>query len=608
MLTRLSEHLSVYHGPVNVGLIASGGSHMLIDFGPGETMDALRKDGVGSVDLVAFTHHHRDQGCGAWRAREDGARIGVPEGERWLFDGVETYWADPANRWHLYGFHPHHLTLAEPLEVDDTYADGDVITWGEAEISVISTPGHTDGSISYVVDVDGSRTAFCGDLIYDGGRIWDVHSLQKGKGTTDYHGFMGSRDEVADSLRRLQGAEVDRLVPSHGPIVEEPGKAIDLLTERLNACYDAYASTSSLRYYFPQLFEGYESGDGILPIGRTLEVPPFLRHIGTTWLLISSDGASFAMDCGDAKVLDELREMEARGEIRGVEALWITHYHDDHVDTVPEAKRELGCQVIAEDHVADVVEEPGSWRLPCISPAQVDVDRRTKDGESWEWHEFRMTSLHLPGQTLYSGGLLVEGRGRRMLFSGDSFTPGGIDDHCCGNRNIMGKGIGYDRCLAALERTVPDIVFNSHVNVGFRFGHEDLALIGRNLQRRLDLFRGLLPWDDPNYGIDENWARCFPYEQTARAGEAATTYIVVTNHSQGARKTSTRLHLPSRWSGPRVTPWVTGVLAPGRESFLRVRFDVPHSLLPGRYILPVDLDLGGLYLPQLAETVVEVVH
>ncbi len=607
MTTQLSEHLLVYHGPVNVGVIANGDSFMLIDFGPQETMDALRRNGIGRVDLVTFTHHHRDQACGAWRARDDGSRIGVPEAERQLFDDVESYWDDPVNRWHLYGFHPHHLTLAEPLGVDEIYADGDRIPWGEASIRVVSTPGHTDGSLSYLVDVDGRRTAFVGDLIHDGGRIWDIHSLQKGKGTTDYHGFMGSRSEVVDSLRRLQGSGIDRFVPSHGAIIEEPGKASELLINRLRACYDCYASTSSLRFYFPQLFEGYESGEGILPIGRTLKVPAFLRHMGTTWLLISRDGASFVMDCGDTKVLDGLRQMEERGEIRGVEGLWITHYHDDHVDAIPDAKRELNCQVIAEDHVADVVEEPRSWRLPCISPVQVALDRRTGDGESWRWHEFKMTSFHLPGQTLYSGGLLVEGRGRRMLFSGDSFTPGGIDDHCCENRNILGKGIGYDRCLAVLKRTKPDMIFNSHVDVGFRFGAEDLDLIGRNLEHRLELFSSVLPWNDPNFGIDENWVRCVPYEQVARAGDAVTVYAAITNHSEERRRARTRVHLPGSWSGSSLTPYVTRELLPGRESFLRVRFEVPISAVPGRYVLPVDLGLDALSLPQFSETIVEVV-
>ena len=45
---------------------------------------------------------------------------------------------------------------------------------------MLDTPGHTDGSLSYLVEVDGKRVVFCGDAIYDEGQVWDLYSLQKG--------------------------------------------------------------------------------------------------------------------------------------------------------------------------------------------------------------------------------------------------------------------------------------------------------------------------------------------------------------------------------------------------------------------------------------------
>ena len=44
-----------------------------------------------------------------------------------------------------------------------------------------------------------------------------------------------------------------------------------------------------------------------------------------------------------------------------------------------------------------------------ISPSVAPVDHRTGDAESWRWHEFTLTAYHFGGQTLYHGGLLVEG-------------------------------------------------------------------------------------------------------------------------------------------------------------------------------------------------------
>ena len=52
--------------------------------------------------------------------------------------------------------------LGEPLAVDDAYEDGQTLDWGTARIRAIATPGHTDGSVSYLVEVDGRRVATCG--------------------------------------------------------------------------------------------------------------------------------------------------------------------------------------------------------------------------------------------------------------------------------------------------------------------------------------------------------------------------------------------------------------------------------------------------------------
>jgi len=111
--------------------------------------------------------------------------------------------------------------LAEPVRGDGAGGDGDVLEWGPARITVLATPGHTDGSVSYLIEVDGRKVAFSGDLIYDQGQVWDVYSLQKGFRTgkreiRDYHGFLGSKAELIESLQRVLQSEACTLVPSHG--------------------------------------------------------------------------------------------------------------------------------------------------------------------------------------------------------------------------------------------------------------------------------------------------------------------------------------------------------------------------------------------------------
>ena len=618
-LVQLSDHLLVYRGAINVGVVRDGAKALLIDCGDGRVAEALAAAGITAVDQVIFTHHHRDQACGAWSLAARGARIGVPASERDWFEKVGSYWNNPKNRWHNYSQHPHHLMLAEPVRVDAVFTPGDTFTWGPATVRVLATPGHTDGSVSYIVEVDGRRTAFSGDVIAGPGQVWDVHSLQKGTQTTDYHGFLGARPQLVESLGRLKAAGAAALVPSHGVIMNDPPAAIDATVAALDRCYDKYVAISALRHYFPKLFTEYAGRADHMPIRKGKEVPGCLRHFGTTWMLVSRDKAAFVMDCGGARAVKEVKDRQAAGEIRTVEGLWITHYHDDHTDGIPEFQKAFDCPCITGRSAAAVITDPLAWRLPCISPNKARVDRPTADGESWQWHEFKMTAYHFPGQTLYHAGLLAESGDLRMFFCGDSFTMAGIDDYCAMNRNWLGRGTGFDRCIALLEKLQPTHIFNPHVSEAFDFTAEECRFMRANLAEREPLFGRLVPWEHANYGMDEPWVRCHPYEQQAAPGREAAFDVVVTNHSVGPRPFACRAVLPRAWkpelsqaAGGRTTPagfvtaWVAGEAPAKAESRVRVSFRLPQQCPSGRYVVPVDLTYAGRDLPQFTEAIVTV--
>ncbi len=610
-LTKLSEHLIVYHGPINVGIVRDGQKALLIDCGDGSVADVLSERGITSVDQIIFTHHHRDQACGAYTFAAGGARIGVPAAERDCFDKVAAYWNNPRNRWRLYNnLHPHHLMLAEPVRVDTAFEDGHEMTWGPAKIRVLATPGHTDGSVSYLVEVDGKRTVFCGDTIYDEGQVWDIHSMQKGsqrgkRRISDYHGFLGSRPQLTASLGRIKDTRPDVLVPSHGRIMADPPKAIDTLVARLDVCYDRYVAISALRYYYPELFTEYAGKKDHMPIREGKPPPDCLRHFGTTWMLVSKDKAAFPMDCGSPKVIEWIQGLLDKGEITKVDGFWVTHYHCDHVDAIPEFQKAFDCPCITDRHVAEVITNPMAWRLPCLSPSKARVDRVTKDGESWQWHEFRLTAYFYPGQTLYHAALLVEGQGVRMFFVGDSHTMAGIDDYCAMNRHWLGRGVGFDYCIALIEKLKPSHIFNCHVAPAFTFTPEECRFMRTNLAEREKLFSEIVPWDHANYGMDEPWVRCFPYEQNATAGSKVDLSVVVTNHSAKPRTAVCRAVLPRTFGG-KTTNWVSVEIPAKTEGEVRLSFQVPAGVKPGRYVIPIDLRYGKWVLPQFTEAIVVV--
>jgi len=610
-LTELSEHLLVYHGPINVGIVRDGKKALLIDCGDGSVSGALPKLGITKVEQIVFTHHHRDQACGAYDLAARGAKIAVPEDERDYFANPARYWNDEGNLWRVYrSFRPHSLMLTEPLRVDKTLRDGEQLTFGPAKIRVLGTPGHTEGAVSYVVEVDRKRVVFCGDCIYDEGRVWDVHSLQKGfsKGGRQigaYHGFMGDRWRLVASLGRIKDLRPHLLVPSHGRVMTDPAKAINTLAERFETCYENYVAISALRHYFPELFTDYAARPGQMPIRPGIAPPDCLRHFGTTWMLVSKSKAAFVMDVGSPGIVKRIKDMLKQGEIKSVEGLWVTHYHADHTDGIPTFQREFDCPCFADRRLAEVLTNPTRWRLPCLAKEPIRVDRPTEDAQSWQWHEFKMTAYNYPGQTLYHDALLVEKDDLRMFFVGDSHTMAGIDDYCAYNRNWLGRDVGFQYCISLIEKLRPTHIFNCHVADAFTFTPEEIRFMRKTLDEREKLFGQLVPWDHANYGTDASWIRCDPYTQKARPGAQVRLNVVITNHSTKAHPAACRAAV-SRAFGAPVTPWAKADVPPKKEKPLPVIFQVPAETPPGRYVVPVDVKYGPWNLPQFVETIVDV--
>jgi len=605
-LASISDSLSVLRGHVNVGVITDGDRVLLIDLGDPRLLDELSEQGIGAVDTVLYTHHHRDSACGALVACERGAKIVVPADEKQWFDNVESYWNDPKHRWHLYEFHPHHLMLTESVRVDQVLSDGDVFEWGPARITAISTPGHTDGSLTYLVEVDGRGFAFTGDLIYDAGKLWEIHSLQKVTETVnEYQGFWRGRGTLIDSLSMVREFAPDALIPTHGEVMTDPLAAIDATINQIHACYDSYAQISALRYYSPDEFTDYD-GSFLMPMGPLSEFPDCLTRLlpaDTTLVLKSETGAAFVMDCRLPTVTQELKRLVAKGDVNSVEGIWITHYHDDHVDGLAEFQAEFDCELVADESVAEVIADPLSWRIPCVSPVTTRVDRRTRNGDTWKWHEFTMTAYHFPGQALHHGGLLVEKPGLSIFFVGDSFTPSGIDDYCVYNRNFLGGPNSLDRCVEILAEIKPDLLVNPHVEKAWSFSDEHYAVMKSNLTARKSPYDTLIAWDDCNFGLDDQWAFCHPYEQSAAPGGSARLDVVVANHSSVTRSVGVRPVLPAGWVCEG-GPVIEGRVLPKEQGRFGFRIALPDALGPGRHVLAVDVRIGDRLIPQIAEAIV----
>ena len=60
------------------------------------------------------------------------------------------------------------------------------------------------------------------------------------------------------------------------------------------------------------------------------------------------------MDCGSPGILKQIQRLKAEGEISDVTEFWITHYHDDHVDAIPEFQEIFPCTTRTDSVVAEM--------------------------------------------------------------------------------------------------------------------------------------------------------------------------------------------------------------------------------------------------------------
>lgn len=603
----LPAGLTFIPGPVNGAIVERGGRALVI-YGDPESR-GLTADGV----LLA--HARRDV---VWAARDlvgQGARLIAPAGEAGWLTEPQRFW----DGWRDRRFHDYAQQTSRipgtPLPVSRTVGEGDVVRWENLDFRVLGTPGYTRGAVSYLVEIDGRKIAFTGDLIRDDGKLQDLFSLQDAipeAGIGGYHGWAGRLGALMVSLDRIAAEQPDLLIPLRGPVIDDPEEAIRRLGDRIRAVYANYLSIDALRWYFKdehirtkaRRVLGPDARIDWMPMAETLPLPPEILAIANARLLLAQDGSGFLIDCGSTGIIDALRRLRAAGRLTSLEHVLVTHYHDDHTDALPALVAEFGARVHACGSLIDLIERPGDYRLPCLTRNPTPVTAPHQDGDSWRWKEFRLTLFDFPGQTLHHNALLVEqDHGWAALFAGDSFTPSGIDDYCLQNRNILRAGHGYLACLDRLEQLPPGcLLLNQHVEPAFRFSPDQILRMRRTLEERILLLRELLPFDDPNFGLDDTWAAFHPYWIAPPTGEPVRLTLRLTNHSPRPQTFRIAFHAP-----PGFGLETTGILTvpPHTDGRLPLTVQIPDPPPAGRQIVTADIQWDGHRLRRWTEAVLD---
>lgn len=178
----LADNASAWTGPTgNNTYLFSAQPTVLIDAGIGRAshIDAIENALEGrALDLVLVTHGHVDHVAGVPAIREKWPGVVVRGGG-----------------------------AGEPL------VDGDVVEAGGTRLRAIYTPGHAPDHFCFFDE--SSRDLYCGDLARIGGTV--VIPASRG----------GDLREYLDSLRRIRELRPARLLPAHGPVIDDPTALID---------------------------------------------------------------------------------------------------------------------------------------------------------------------------------------------------------------------------------------------------------------------------------------------------------------------------------------------------------------------------------------------
>ena len=217
---------------VHVYLVEADDGFILIDTGvnTSEAFSSLKRklDDIGldfhAITQVVITHFHSDH-CGqAARIHDLGdAQIAMGDIERTIWEGVQAgldnqreeqflhHGLPPEQAKEHVDVLPYLKSLTTPFDIDLRIDHGHMMVAKRRRFEAFVTPGHTPGHVCLFLPEE--KIMFSGD-----------HILQKITPNIGWHPYSGP-DPLGDylqSLRATLALGTTRLLPSHGPMVEDP--------------------------------------------------------------------------------------------------------------------------------------------------------------------------------------------------------------------------------------------------------------------------------------------------------------------------------------------------------------------------------------------------
>jgi glyoxylase-like metal-dependent hydrolase (beta-lactamase superfamily II) len=352
------------------------------------------------LKVILLTHVHADHSLGAQRLRGlTGARIYAGRG-----DCAPLREGGPREAflsvYHMPSVTPH------PTTVDVELTGSETLNFGETHITVIATPGHTPGSVCYLLERPGLRALFTGDVVE---HLKAVNGTALGTYSAHLPPlYRGDAGDYLASLRRLRALPLpDLILPGH------PGEDPAPENPRLSAARWQGLLDQGIEEMESLLGRYAADGANFLD-GTPKELVPGLHYLGdcggsAVYCLDAPTGLFlFDVPGGDVLVDFLAKRFKERGwEGRRTTAVLLTSAGKEATAGLAALVRDSGCQVVGP--------EAGLEEVRRLCPAGT---RLLGDGDLTTAGWFEVRSIPLQGRGVAPVAYELRRAGKTVLVSG----------------------------------------------------------------------------------------------------------------------------------------------------------------------------------------------
>jgi metallo-beta-lactamase class B len=437
-------------------------------------LSSLQLD-VHQLRAILLTHVHGDHSLGAAHLRAlTGAKVYAGRG-----DGKPLREGRP---WEAFfsTFHMPHVNLHEtPVDVE---LDGqEIIEFGDTRFVAIGAPGHTPGSVCYLLEREELRALFTGDVV-------QCLSPRPQRDLGTYAAYLppryrGNARDYLSTFQRLRALPApDLVLPGH-PSMDSDAQNPRITGERWRRLMDQGI------HEMKQLLARFEVDGADFLDGGHKELLPGLHYLGDV-----EDSAVYCLDCpkglflfdapGGRLLVDFLaaRFQELRWKNRKVSAVFLTSASQQATAGLQELVSSAGCKVVVPKGGVDAV------RRLCPPATEILIEDDVVDRG---WLDVRM--IPLSGRGLAPTAYELKWAGKTVLISGripmkltaPSLSVPALRQLQRDVTSLEGNSADYLESLGELRRLTPDLwlpavpLYGQNANL---YDHDWATVIAENLR------------------------------------------------------------------------------------------------------------------------------